>query len=227
MLLLLKILNIKMSSFNKEIINRLFVSCIYSFFFIASTLSNNNISISIFLIFILITSLFEFFNITKKLKNFILKIFISTFFIAGPILIIYIIKTELNNGKNLLTFLFLIVSINDVFAYLIGSKIGKIKAFKISPNKTIEGFFGGIIACIIIGPLLINFLNINLKINSFLLSLLISIFGIIGDLLESYLKRKFNKKDSGTILMSHGGILDRVDSILFCAPIFYLIIKLY
>ena len=215
-----------MSSLNKEIINRLFVSCIYSFFFITSTLSNKNFFISIFLIFILITALLEFFNITKKLNNLILKIFISTFFIVVPILIIYIIKTELNNGENLLTFLFLIVSINDVFAYLIGSKIGKIKALKISPNKTIEGFFGGIIACVIIGPLLIKFLNINLEINSFLLSLLISIFGIIGDLLESYLKRKFNKKDSGTILMSHGGILDRVDSILFCAPIFYIIIKL-
>ena len=215
-----------MSSLNKEIINRLFVSCIYSFFFITSTLSNKNFFISIFLIFILITALLEFFNITKKLNNLILKIFISTFFIAAPILIIYIIKTELNNGENLLTFLFLIVSINDVFAYLIGSKIGKIKALKISPNKTIEGFFGGIIACVIIGPLLIKLLNINLEINSFVLSLLISIFGIIGDLLESYLKRKFNKKDSGTILMSHGGILDRVDSILFCAPIFYIIIKL-
>ena len=215
-----------MSSLNKEIINRLFVSCIYSFFFITSTLSNKNFFISIFLIFILITALLEFFNITKKLNNLILKIFISTFFIVVPILIIYIIKTELNNGENLLTFLFLIVSINDVFAYLIGSKIGKIKALKISPNKTIEGFFGGIIACVIIGPLLIKLLNINLEINSFVLSLLISIFGIIGDLLESYLKRKFNKKDSGTILMSHGGILDRVDSILFCAPIFYIIIKL-
>ena len=215
-----------MSSLNKEIINRLFVSCIYSFFFITSTLSNKNFFISIFLIFILITALLEFFNITKKLNNLILKIFISTFFIVVPILIIYIIKTELNNGENLLTFLFLLVSINDVFAYLIGSKIGKIKALKISPNKTIEGFFGGIIACVIIGPLLIKLLNINLEINSFVLSLLISIFGIIGDLLESYLKRKFNKKDSGTILMSHGGILDRVDSILFCAPIFYLIIKL-
>lgn len=215
-----------MSSLNKEIINRLFVSCIYSFFFITSTLSNKNFFISIFLIFILITALLEFFNITKKLNNLILKIFISTFFIVVPILIIYIIKTELNNGENLLTFLFLIVSINDVFAYLTGSKIGKIKALKISPNKTIEGFFGGVIACVIIGPLLIKLLNINLEINSFVLSLLISIFGIIGDLLESYLKRKFNKKDSGTILMSHGGILDRVDSILFCAPIFYIIIKL-
>jgi len=215
-----------MSSLNKEIINRLFVSCIYSFFFITSTLSNKNFFISIFLIFILITALLEFFNITKKLNNLILKIFISTFFIIAPILIIYMIKTELNNGENLLTFLFLIVSINDVFAYLIGSKIGKIKALKISPNKTIEGFFGGIISCVIIGPLLIKLLNINLEINSFVLSLLISIFGIIGDLLESYLKRKFNKKDSGTILMSHGGILDRVDSILFCAPFFYLIIKL-
>ena len=215
-----------MLSVNKEIINRLLISCVYSFFFIASSLSNNNINISIFLIFILLTSLLEFFNITKKLKNFILKILIPTIFIVVPIIIIYNIKTELNNGKNLLTFLFLIVSVNDVFAYLIGRKFGKIKALKISPNKTIEGFFGGIIACIIIGPLLIYFLNINLKINSFLLSLLISIFGIIGDLLESYLKRKFNKKDSGTILMSHGGILDRVDSILFCAPIFYIIIKL-
>ena len=215
-----------MSLLNKEIINRLFISCIYAFLFITSTLTDNNFLISIFLIFILLTALFEFFNITKKLKNFILKIFISTVFIVVPILIIFLIKTETNNGKNLLTFLFFIVSVNDVFAYLVGSKIGKIKAFKISPNKTLEGFFGGIIACIIIGPLLINFLNINLKINSFMLSILISIFGIMGDLLESYFKRKFNKKDSGTMLMSHGGILDRVDSILFCAPIFYIIIKL-
>ena len=78
-----------MSSLNKEIINRLFVSCIYSFFFITSTLSNKNFFISIFLIFILITALLEFFNITKKLNNLIFKIFISTFFIVDPILIIF------------------------------------------------------------------------------------------------------------------------------------------
>ena len=107
---------------------------------------------------------------------------------------------------------------------MIGRFFGKIKLSHISPNKTIEGLIGSLVICTLIGPFITIYLNIELKINIYLLSFFISASGNFGDYLESRLKRKFNQKDSGTILMSHGGILDRIDSLLISGPLFYYIL---
>lgn len=108
---------------------------------------------------------------------------------------------------------------NDTFAYLTGVSIGKNKIMpRVSPKKTWEGFFGGLIAVI---ALAIYFTKINstFTINNWIIiGVIVSIFGTFGDFVESMLKRVAGIKDSGNILPGHGGILDRFDSFLFATP---------
>lgn len=118
---------------------------------------------------------------------------------------------------------------NDTFAYICGKLFGKHKLYeKISPKKTIEGFIGGLIFTQIAAFIMFKYLDVQ---NTSLLfwmciGLGISIIGTIGDLVESKYKRQANIKDSGSIMPGHGGILDRLDSILFAAPFLFLIYKI-
>ena len=110
--------------------------------------------------------------------------------------------------------------------YIIGKKIGGKKLTKISPNKTISGSIGSF--CFSILPLLF-FYNFDqskylYSINNFLLCLEVSLVCQLGDLFFSYLKRKAKVKDTGTILPGHGGILDRIDGIIFAIPFVYIYI---
>jgi len=122
---------------------------------------------------------------------------------------------------------FAVIWVNDTFAYLTGSALGKHKfAEKISPKKTWEGLFGGLAAGLVAGYLLWLFFNRMNLLEWLVFSLLIVIFGTFGDLLESVLKRKFKVKDSGKIIPGHGGILDRFDSILLAAPFVFIYLQL-
>jgi phosphatidate cytidylyltransferase len=132
-------------------------------------------------------------------------------------------------AAKLLTMFFAMVMLTDTGAYYTGRSIGRHKlAPRISPGKTIEGAVGGFIAAIITGPLcrLIFFPEIPL-LHAALLGALIGIIGQVGDLAESMLKRGADVKDSGTLLPGHGGMLDRVDSILFCAPLLYYYARIF
>ena len=109
----------------------------------------------------------------------------------------------------------------DSFAYLVGSNFGKTYIAKgISPNKTLEGFIGGLIASVLLGCFAGYIIDMYLLIIIFVIG---SIFAFIGDLLISYFKRQSGVKDTGTILPGHGGVLDRVDSHLLATPILILI----
>jgi phosphatidate cytidylyltransferase len=121
-------------------------------------------------------------------------------------------------------FLLLMVAANDTGAYYIGSWYGKHKLCPdVSPGKTIEGFAGGLATLILSGILFkVCFLPAFSWGPMLFLFLLIGIVGPIGDLFESVLKRTFHFKDSGTLLPGHGGILDRIDALMFAAPVFYL-----
>ncbi len=128
--------------------------------------------------------------------------------------------------------------INDTMAYIVGSLIGKTPLSKISPKKTWEGTVGGALLCILFigilfsslfGGSLINgwyFAHVS-KADWFTIAALCAIFGTIGDLFESKLKRMANVKDSGAIMPGHGGFLDRFDSLLFAAPAVWVFVKLF
>ena len=123
--------------------------------------------------------------------------------------------------------------INDTLAYLVGSFIGKTPLTKISPKKTWEGTIGGIILCIVaIGFLFPLAMGEKLQLSSnptaiwFIIPGLCAIFGTLGDLLESKLKRMANVKDSGSFMPGHGGFLDRFDSLLFAVPAVWVYVKI-
>ena len=125
----------------------------------------------------------------------------------------------------------LLIWASDVAAYLVGSFIGKNKLFeRISPGKTWEGSVGALIINIGCAFLVANwFPELALK-HWIVISVLVSIFGTIGDLVESMFKRQAGVKDSGKIMPGHGGILDRFDSLLFVSPFIYAyltIVKLF
>ena len=92
----------------------------------------------------------------------------------------------------------------------------------VSPNKTVEGFLGGLFFCCICSVPIAKYLNELSFTNWLIISIIISVFGTMGDLVESKYKRKSLVKDSGVILPGHGGILDRLDSIMFASPFIYL-----
>lgn len=127
------------------------------------------------------------------------------------------------SGLELLLFVLFVVWSTDIGAYLIGRKLGKHKlAPAISPNKTIEGALGGIAMAIIVGFIYLAYYpQVNSTSWMLVLTIVLSIAGQLGDLVESAFKRYYDVKDSGKILPGHGGILDRFDSLLFVLPILY------
>ena len=133
----------------------------------------------------------------------------------------------INGGheESIILSLVVFIWVNDSFAYIVGKNLGKRKLFKsVSPKKTIEGFLGGIFFTLITAFLVSYFCDFLSLTNLIVISLIASILGTIGDLVESKFKRQANTKDSGTIMPGHGGILDRLDSLLFVAPFVYLYI---
>jgi phosphatidate cytidylyltransferase len=123
--------------------------------------------------------------------------------------------------------MFLIIWTNDTFAYLSGLTFGKHKLFeRISPKKTWEGFIGGLLASLLIGYFLHQFILEVSLLKWLFLCLLIAISSVLGDFIESLFKRTAGIKDSGTIMPGHGGILDRIDSLLFVVPVMYIYIQI-
>lgn len=115
---------------------------------------------------------------------------------------------------------------NDTGAYLAGRSIGRHKLFeRISPNKTWEGFVGGVILAVIAGLILFYYWRVFPLWIWVCMALIISLFGTLGDLVESMLKRNVGVKDSGKLLPGHGGLLDRFDGLLMAAPLVYLFLK--
>lgn len=129
------------------------------------------------------------------------------------------------NSHLLLGFLFLMWSY-DTLAYVFGVSFGKHRLFeRISPKKSWEGFIGGTISSIGMAYLIsLLFLELSF-IHWAIMSVMISVFGTYGDLVESSFKRNIEEKDSGSILPGHGGILDRFDAVLFTLPIFYVYLQ--
>ena len=134
--------------------------------------------------------------------------------------------TNTQGGALLVLFLLATTESNDIAQYLWGKSCGRRKVVpKVSPGKTLEGLVGGVIttmiASLIIGPLLTP-LNTS---QALLAGLLIGISGFCGDVVMSAIKRDISVKDSGKLLPGHGGLLDRIDSLIFTAPVFFYFIR--
>ncbi len=181
--------------------------------------------VTIFVQLFLIKDLFS----EKTIPLFESKRFILTTFYHSSAFVFLILIGNYQNVFNpkIVLGAFILVWINDTFAYLVGKSIGKQKLFpRISPKKTVEGFLGGLLFACISSYFIAKFTN-TLDFNNWLiLSVIVSVIGTIGDLIESKFKRQANVKDSGTIMPGHGGLLDRFDSIIFAAPFIYLFLRI-
>jgi phosphatidate cytidylyltransferase len=130
------------------------------------------------------------------------------------------------NAQLVLGFFFLQWA-SDTGAYLVGISIGRHPLFpRVSPKKSWEGFVGGVIITQAIAVVISIYFTVLPRFDWIIIATIISIFGVLGDLVESLLKRSLHVKDSGTILPGHGGILDRFDSVIFSAPIVFLYLHL-
>ena len=126
-------------------------------------------------------------------------------------------------GTMTLLWLLVIVASTDIGAYFVGKSVGKTKFCETSPNKTIEGVVGGLFFAVILGTLFST--NGISFVNALMISAVVSIASVFGDLFESYLKREADVKDSGTILPGHGGVLDRTDGYLFGAIVMLVLLR--
>lgn len=136
------------------------------------------------------------------------------------------------SGKILMWYIIICAWGTDTFAYLVGKHFGKIKFSKVSPNKTVEGCIAGTLAAVIISLLYTVFVNnyFNLEISYIaigIISLVLSIIGQIGDFSASVIKRYFEVKDFSELFPGHGGMIDRIDSVMFIAPFAYLLLTMF
>lgn len=193
--------------------------------------ANNIIDVKIFLIIIpLILSVFII-ELYKKSENVFVNIgftVLGILYIAIPFSFAnYIVFSEgiAYNFHLLLGFFFLTWAF-DTLAYVFGVSFGKHRLFeRISPKKSWEGFIGGMISSLGIAYVISIFFKELSFAQWAVLSVIISIFGTYGDLVESSLKRNIDEKDSGSLLPGHGGVLDRFDAVFFTLPLFYLYLQ--
>ena len=142
-------------------------------------------------------------------------------YVALPMALLTFFPMMLGNGEwkpwSVILYIFIIWA-NDVFAYLFGITLGKHRLFeRISPKKSWEGFFGGLLGAMAIGFVAAKVLDANVAL-WIGLALIAAITGVFGDLVESMLKRSVDVKDSGSFIPGHGGWLDRFDALIFSVP---------
>ena len=152
----------------------------------------------------------------------------AIFFVALPCMLLmefYRTSALCFEGKYFIIILFCLIWINDIFAYLTGMAIGKHKLFeRISPKKTIEGSMGGLVMTVLTAFLVNHFwLNLWSTWEVIGLAAVVVVFGSLGDLCESMMKRQAGVKDSGNVIPGHGGILDRFDATFMAVPLFIVI----
>ncbi len=173
--------------------------------------------------------LYYLFSKRKRLNYAYEKFITGLFYIGGGCIFLTMIPYKDNEfAKFLIMGIFVLIWINDSFAYLVGKSIGRTKLFpRVSPKKTVEGSLGGFVFTMIGTYFLAKYEPI-LSLNQwFIIAVVVVFFGNLGDLVESKLKRHAGVKDSGAILPGHGGLLDRLDSLIFAAPFAYFTLYIF
>lgn len=158
------------------------------------------------------------------------KIFLTLVYIVIPFVLmaqIPFLNNDFKYARSIILGVFILIWSSDTFAYLIGKNFGKRKLLeRISPNKTIEGFIGGMVACIITSYIIAHYFTILSLTQWLVIAVLVGIFGVLGDLIESMFKRQAGIKDSSNLIPGHGGFLDRFDSVIFAAPFIFIYLQI-
>ena len=187
----------------------------------------------VFLLIIVVTNVLLGFSLLKK-KFFSFSIlknrFVGHFYLVGSLVIFFSMSNILGTYDPMIILSFLsLIWISDSAAYVFGVSFGKRPLLKsVSPKKSIEGFIGGVIFSILLSVIFSFYININFSLTQWLIiAVVTSVLGTLGDLVQSQFKREAGVKDSGKWLPGHGGLYDRMDSIIFASPFIYLIIKIF
>tara|TARA_R110002124_G_scaffold64985_2_gene177736 strand:- start:547628 stop:548236 length:609 start_codon:yes stop_codon:yes gene_type:complete len=165
-------------------------------------------------------SVYEWTRMAMRLKRRALMIVLGLAYFIPCFALFASIRAD-ENGLPLIVLLFILVWASDIGAYFAGKYLGKTKcAPKISPNKTWAGVWGGVITAIICANLYVFYVLPDLfdVYHICIMAVVISFASMLGDLLISFIKRLAQVKDTGTIIPGHGGVLDRVDSLILAAP---------
>ena len=163
----------------------------------------------------LITRIFN----KKKFNNSFIKLLINFSTLIYLTFFCFLIFNGISNDKNLMIYLISICICSDIGGLLFGKIFKGKKLTRISPNKTISGSLGSFILSLLLVPFFFYFVNEFNIFKLFIVAIVVSFFCQLGDLFISYLKRKAKVKDTGQILPGHGGVLDRIDGILFALPL--------
>lgn len=205
--------------------------------FFTAVISNNNlvvfednlsekITLSIFLTSVYFSFILALVSSRKIGRQYLGKNFLTLLYIVVPFSLLIKIPYLNFDGTfdtSIIIGIFLLIWSNDVFAFLIGKKFGKHKLIeRVSPNKTIEGFLGGFIFTFIAGFIAAKYCESIQPLQWFAIAIIVSVFGVLGDLIESMFKRQAKVKDSSNLLPGHGGFLDRLDSIIFATPFIFI-----
>lgn len=212
------------------------VPTVVSYLYISFNFSSFFVYFSFVICSLLIMAKEVFFPTDKGENNFEKSIYSI---ISGLFIIFYVgllpsfisRLSGLTNSVWYLSLYFIMTFICDSFAWLFGMTLGKGNRgfIKVSPNKSIVGFIGGIFGSILIALLTQHFFPEILPgpfYKGIILGFVVSVFAITGDLVESLLKRTADCKDSGNVVLGRGGILDSIDSLLFVAPVFYIMLEI-
>jgi len=193
---------------------------------------NQYIGVKVFLPLIILTAGIFIFELYRRSEHMLADVgftLLGIIYIALPLsLSNYIVIENGDYHWKLLLGFFILTWTFDTFAYISGVSFGKHRLFeRISPKKSWEGFFGGLIFTTIASyPVSLIFSELNLM-QWAITAIIVSVVGTYGDLVESSIKRSHDKKDSGSMLPGHGGMLDRFDAILFSLPVFYIFLQLF
>tara|TARA_B100002052_G_C15855609_1_gene587318 strand:- start:1225 stop:1875 length:651 start_codon:yes stop_codon:yes gene_type:complete len=213
---------------NKNLLKRIFTSVVLlTLLFVC--LFFNKYSWLFLLIIASIICFSEFNSLTKKIwKKKKLSIYLSN--LTSFFYLIFFIYSAYNFAKIEIIIVLLVCIFSDIGGYMVGKSVGGKKLTKISPNKTISGSIGSFSLSLI--PIICFFYFENFDVfqlnlvNLIIFILLISFICQVGDLFISYFKRKANVKDTGTLLPGHGGLLDRIDGVIFAVPGAFLLDKI-
>ena len=203
-----------LKEFEKRILSSLILIPIATFFILKGTFFFN-----FFLIICLSITLYEWQMMSKKKPyNIFGHIFLLLSFYSA-----YLIRNE--NEKSLYIFLvvLLICISTDIGGYILGKILKGPKLTKISPKKTYSGVFGGYLLSIIVANFFIDYVDLNFHTEEFVIVIVISTISQIGDITVSYFKRLSKLKNTGKLIPGHGGVLDRIDGMIFAFPFFYVI----